>query len=527
MTAQEATTSNIRTVSIRPGVSVLSVLQHLNYKPWFALAEFVDNSLQSFLTHREPLRALHGGDVRLRVQIEIHGSPSPRIIIRDNAAGISAADYQRAFRPAAVPPNRTGLSEFGMGMKSAACWFSPRWHVRTKALGEQVRRKIDFDIDQIVTDDISELDIEEMAAPANEHSTEVVLDKLHHQPVGRTVAKIKEHLTDIYRVYVREGILELSLDGRALQYEEPEILRAPYFRNLDEEPRLWRKDIEFDFGDGLRAHGFAGIRSVGSTSRAGFSLFRRGRLIQGSGDEGYRPHTIFGNSNSYRYQRLFGELHLEGFEVAHTKDGFKWDENEQPFLDILKEHLDSEDMPLLNQAEGHRTNRLTLSQLTSAATEAISSTAGALEEGLPRALDAIAAQPERDPAQELEPPPTELPEPEARLASRTIDTRFRSDAWRITLELTNDSNADDWVQISDQPAASAREQPRLLGLRVSLAHPFMVRFAGANAEDIDALLRVAAALGIAEVVTREMGLKGSSIFMQNINDIIREALSQP
>ena len=46
-------------ISIRPGVSVLSVLQHLNYKPWFAIAEFVDNSLQSFLSHRQEL-ARHG-----------------------------------------------------------------------------------------------------------------------------------------------------------------------------------------------------------------------------------------------------------------------------------------------------------------------------------------------------------------------------------------------------------------------------------------------------------------------------------
>ena len=36
-------------VNIQPDVGVLSVLPHLNYRPWYALAEFVDNSLESFL----------------------------------------------------------------------------------------------------------------------------------------------------------------------------------------------------------------------------------------------------------------------------------------------------------------------------------------------------------------------------------------------------------------------------------------------------------------------------------------------
>ena len=42
----------LQRVNIRPGVKVLSVLQHLNYRPWFALAEFVDNSIQSFIDYQ-------------------------------------------------------------------------------------------------------------------------------------------------------------------------------------------------------------------------------------------------------------------------------------------------------------------------------------------------------------------------------------------------------------------------------------------------------------------------------------------
>ena len=34
----------------------LSVLRHLNYRPWFAIAEFVDNAIQSFSSTADELR---------------------------------------------------------------------------------------------------------------------------------------------------------------------------------------------------------------------------------------------------------------------------------------------------------------------------------------------------------------------------------------------------------------------------------------------------------------------------------------
>lgn len=46
---------HIKKVDIRPGVSVLAVLRHLNYRPWFALSEFVDNAVQSFSQNRDQL----------------------------------------------------------------------------------------------------------------------------------------------------------------------------------------------------------------------------------------------------------------------------------------------------------------------------------------------------------------------------------------------------------------------------------------------------------------------------------------
>src|SRR5687767_1835341 len=210
-----------KTVDIRPGVSVLAVLRHLNYRAWYALGEFVDNAVGSFTTHRKALQRVEGDGVRLRVDIDIDASPPARISIRDNAAGIFEEEYGRAFRPAAIPPDRSGLAEFGMGMKSAACWFAPRWTVRTSALGEALSRTIEFDIANIVNDDIEELTIREKPEKAGSHYTGVILEDVFHVPVGRTVTKVKEHLTDIYRAFIRDGLLELRFNGEPLIYKEP------------------------------------------------------------------------------------------------------------------------------------------------------------------------------------------------------------------------------------------------------------------------------------------------------------------
>lgn len=518
MPPEEAAGQSVAAVPIRPGVSVLSILRHLNYKTWFALAEFVDNAVQSYLANKDRLEALHGADFRLKVEITVENIPPSRIVIRDNAAGIAQRDFPRAFRPAAIPPDRSGLSEFGMGMKSAACWFAPRWSVRTKALGEDAERTVRFDVATIVRDQLEELDIDDAPAQADTHFTEIVLDDPFHLPVGRTLGKIKDHLTDIYRVYVRDGILELRLNRELLEYTPPRILTAPNVRKPDEGAKEWRQEIRFDLGGGLSAHGFAGLMDPMNTNRSGFALFRRGRLIEGSGDEGYRPPYIFGQPGNFRWRRLFGELHLEGFEVSHTKDGFRWDENEQPFLELLREELDKDELPLLRQADLYRV-QAARNELAEAAQKAITRAVDAMQAGLPEALPGVASEP---PVETPEAPL--VPEP-AILAARELAVNFRDQKWLLRVELTSDPAQGEWLAVSDQPAQADGVQ--VLEIRLSLVHPFMVSFAQTDPENVEALLRVAAGLALSEKLARGTGVKLAGTIRRNLNELLRVALAKP
>ena len=505
-------------VSIRPGPSVLSVLRHLNYKPWFALAEFVDNSVQSFMENEARLRELHGPAWKLRVSIDVDAATPGRIVVRDNAGGIARKTFPRAFRPAVIPPDRTGLSEFGMGMKSAACWFAPRWQVRTKALDETVERTVRFDIATIVKDEIEELQIQERVSKQELHYTEIILEEPFHLPIGRTLGKIKEHLTDIYRVFVRNGALDLRFNGESLVYDEPTILIAPYYKDVAGSSRLWKREIDFEFGGGLAVHGFAALRDPGNYSKSGFALFRRGRLIEGSGEEGYRPVSIFGTSGSSSYARLrlFGELHLEGFEVSHTKDGFRWDENEDPFLELLKDELDTDEFPLLRQCENYR-SLASRKDRTQAATKALQRTGDAIAQKATEVLPAVADKsPVDTPTEPLTVQPT--------LAKRELNIDFRGQPWLVRIELSDDPAEGDWLTISDLGMTNGG--PDTIEIRLSMAHPFMVTFAQTDADDIEPLLRIAAALAIAEKLARRAGVKSAGTIRRNMNEILREALSR-
>lgn len=518
-----ATKHSQNTISIRPGVSILSVLRHLNYRPWYAIAEFVDNSIQSYLDNKAELRRVEGEDYVLRITIEIDQIDG-RILIRDNAAGIFEHEYARAFRPAAIPPNRSGLSEFGMGMKSAACWFAKRWRVRTTALGEEVERTVYFDVDSIVQDNLEEIDIQSRPISAHTHFTEIELTDLNQKlPVGRTLGKMKTHLASIYRVFLRTGQLVLTFDGEELEYKEPDILVAPHYDRPTDEPVFWRKEIDFDFGGNLSVRGFAALRETGNVSSAGFALFRRNRVIEGSGDEGYRPEFIFKKSNSYIYQRLFGELHLEGFEVSHTKDGFQWEENEDAFLDLLKEYLDADPVPLLDQAERFR-KRAKADELRAAAQQSANRIAYTLEKQAPPVIaERLTTPPESAPAPESLPPayPT---------LTREIAFEVEGEKWEIILELSEDPAIGDWISICDhliKEPTDITSSVQRIGIRMSLLHPFMERFAGSDPAMIEALGRVASALVIAEILARRAGVQMAGTIRREVNKLLRDVLSRP
>lgn len=506
-------------VEIRPKAGMFAAFSRLNYKPWFALAELVDNAVQSFVANRARLVAA-GSEGPLVVDITIDDD---EISVADRACGIALADFPRAFSPATPPSDASGLSEFGLGMKAAACWFADEWSVRTSPLGESTERTIRFDVPQITREGLNDLPIETRETRTDDHYTVLTMRRLRVRPKGSTLIKVKEHLASIYRLLIADGTLRVRVTAfgklEELAYQTPELLLAPFYATPEGPTILWRRDISIDLGD-RKVTGWAGLMSAGKHSRAGFSVFRRGRLIEGSVGEAYRPRAVFGAHNSFASQRLVGQLYVDGFDVTHTKDGIQWGDYEEDVAYELRMQLSTEELPMLEQAEGYRARKYASLLPPDFGEKAIASTAAAASR-----LD-IQTSAALDDEEDAESEPTAAEPSSEPLADRILHERsFRMvvngiKPWDVRLELVRDKGAA-WLTC----ATELQDEQELLKIKVNLDHDFSIEHLNNNERAVEPILRLAVALSIGELQARLQGVKSSGAIRKHANELLRLGLS--
>ncbi|MFG2043998.1 ATP-binding protein [Dactylosporangium sp. NPDC048998] len=510
-------------VPIRPQVGVFGVFEAVDYKQWYALAEFVDNSVQSALD----LRATHGRTGPLHVTIHTTAGENGTITVRDDAGGIPLARFASAFEVGTPPPDASGLSVYGIGMKSAAAWFASRVRITTTAFGEPVERTVEYDFPAIIANGLQELEVVETPAPADDHGTRIVLSALRNPIRTKTHSKIRDHLRSIYRHFIREGLLCLTYEGETLTYEEPEILVAPLFDG-DAGPLEWRKELDFTLSGGERVHGFAAIRKVGRAAGSGFSLYRRNRVITGLEEDPWRPREIFGFGNSFRSQRIFGELHLDDIKVTYSKDGFVWQASEEELITRLKAELDYEPIPLLRQADGYRVREVTPQQ-RQAAKKAVKAMDRALADAVENELPKRIQEPvESDP--QVPPPagPTPTSDQRQRPTEEHVDERLfmtstDGTSWEILLRLTERGSS--WISLSEVPATTD-PAPKRLVVELNLSSPFMLNFGGRDAVEMESMLRVAAGIALTVATAREAGVKNSMYMLNQLNQLMSGSLGR-
>jgi hypothetical protein len=508
--------SNINTVSIKIQTGVYGQFRNLNNRVWFALGEYVDNAVQSFENNKDRLRKASKGDYQFEVRINIDWENN-YIKIFDNAAGIDTKNFQTAFEPANIPIDNTGLHEFGMGMKTASIWLADFWSVRTAALDEDQERFVEFDLKKVLEEEKEVLKVKNSGKPKSTHFTELVLHQLSkNSPSVMQMDKIRRHLGSIYRKFIRTGDMKLYINDEELIYEEPEILKAPFFNNPNGKRVEWKKEINFSFGT-YKVNGFIAILNTMSTNEVnGLSLFRRGRVIEGSHDEKYRPKAICGQMGSPRYKRIFGELELEGFNVSFNKGSFQEQEDLEALMDALQAEISAKEFDLYTQAEKYIKEK-TQSDNTKVAKNIVSSLKKTtkfinLREKVKTSLKeinnkSIATQNKR-----------------LTKIAKTIDSHedfieIKDEKFKLKVELITEPTITDLysLQIEDDELFAKK-----ISYKINLSHPFFTRFERLkNEEDYQPIISIIRSLVLAEIIAPSQGTKNAGNVRLNFNHFLR------
>jgi len=341
------------------GYEILESYKRLPYKTWYALAEFIDNSTQSFRNHKSELQQIFDSEATvLTVEISyLTAATGSFVQIKDNAWGMDESDLQNALTLGKIPLNADERSKFGLGLKTAAFWFGNEWEVRTTQIGMTETLIVRVNLQEILAAEKAHYDrleadglqivqfrpalpIRREPVDINEHGTTIEIRDLSKKITKSNATSCVEYLRSIYRVDIQNNLLNLKFQGESLIWSTAAINEMLL---TDANGRPYKKEIEFNI-DGKTVTGWAGILKSGGKKHGGFSLLQADRVIMGF-PKAYNNNSLFGSEeggrNDLTNQRLVGELFLDkDFAVSHTKDQILFADQEEEELDrLLYENL--------------------------------------------------------------------------------------------------------------------------------------------------------------------------------------------
>lgn len=369
-------------IDISPSVTTYELYTIATYTHWFAIGEFIDNSLTSAYKNWEQLDALYKGKYELIIDIDFDYDKKT-LKISDNAAGILKTDIQRSLRAGEPPEDTSLLSVYGVGMKMSSFWFGRSLKIRTFPISSEHGYEVGVDLDEIKKTRSAKIDVEEIKGKKLP-GTDIYIEKIKPDRILHTtgVTKLKLLLASMYRIYLSNPSRKVIIryNGIELNYVDPPILNEPYWPDREgpekDKPTVrWERDFTYKTKSNKVITGKVGLLANMSRDLTGFLLHYKGKGMGGigsidSGDEinqqdvrdareYYRPPKIFGQEGGNRYQRFVGSFDISALGKTSSTDKPNWaGDEEYEFAEALAEFLKDPNFNMWAMAEHYAPKRL-------------------------------------------------------------------------------------------------------------------------------------------------------------------------
>ena len=351
------------------------------------LAEYIDNSLQSYAKHKSDTylesigigkrEALKYKEKKIVTVVITINAKENSMSIEDDAWGIYPNEIERALvmgTPAPILKDGTPqLSRHGMGMKEASFWNSNTWSIETANFNEKTKRIYNFSLEDIMNfvgevPTVTELKQDNSRDSSGEmwHGTKIKLTNMNSNTKlfnGKSRSTTIQCILDIYQYYLIGGWIQngvkmgpaltlkvITIDSQGESFSEEvglpemEIRNRPVYyevykegtnkkvKERTKENYRWEKKFSLTFGkENYTANGWFAIKSTGSgikgPYKGGTRIFQAGRVIVGPFGT-HRPRIIYGGEASNTTEALYilGHIHIDQkIRVGPTKDYLMWE----------------------------------------------------------------------------------------------------------------------------------------------------------------------------------------------------------
>lgn len=317
---------NKKEINVKVGSGIIGTYSRMPQKLERVFAEFIDNATQSYFDNKDELLKI---DPNYKNTIKITWSYD-EIVIEDNSFGMNFEQFERAMRlnaPAEQYSDKS-RSQFGMGLKIAAVYLGSFYSIESTQLGSEERYYSEVDVNEWKRINPETIPCNISNESKEKHFTRIIIRQLEKKLTDQIQNSLKNKLSLIYAKDLEET--KIIFNGKPIVKEDPIL-------HTDDDGHNYLETFydSFEFNNTTyNFDGWIGILETASVDNAGFTLTQFGRGIKLN----YRPDAIFGKSNSYPYQRIVGEINLDGEEwkISFNKDEFIWDNGlEKEFIRAL------------------------------------------------------------------------------------------------------------------------------------------------------------------------------------------------
>ena len=372
-----------REFDLQPDPRILPMLGEINLPQWRCLAEFIDNSIDGFLSANRAGHKIKHAEVQ--VNLPTADSSSARVTVRDSGPGMDADMLEKAVRAGWTSNDPvSSLGMFGMGFNIATARLGLLTTVWTTREDDLEWCGVEINFERLIAQRRFTCPMLTRAkTEPREHGTEVIIERL--KPEQRQwLAKTANHrrvARDLARTYSamlrREGVpisFKLAVNTTTIRGRQhcvwgdsssPErtvqtrlgVVNAYQLIDTRREPRpyclrCWQWLVT-DAADcpscnrrdsviarERRVRGWIGIQRYLSAQDFGIDFVRHGRKIEIGNKDLFSWSDDNGVEAEYpiddpRYRgRIVGEIHLDHCRVTYMKDRF--DRSDPAWEDMLR-----------------------------------------------------------------------------------------------------------------------------------------------------------------------------------------------